>query len=157
MCKANNEGIKFKDGTFIEYGHLDVLNLSEVQIKELYASPMSLADGVQIRRRLHTHGNFLQNLGNKLDLMNDKLDDSIKRSDVHTNNCPINVKNVETIVDDRVENSEKIESFLLTEWKKIFKNTVLTWGNMAKALTAIITFLAVFGFIIFIVIKQFNN
>jgi len=156
MCKANNEGIRFKDGAFIEYKDLDILNLSEVQIKELYSTPMSLAYGVQIRKRLHTHGNFLQNLGNKLDLMNDKLDNSIKRSDMHTNNCPINVKEVESIVDGRVESSEKIESFLLLEWKKIFKNTILTWGNVAKALTAIITLLAVFGAVALFIISKVN-
>jgi len=138
MCKTNNEGVKFKDGTFVKYEDIDLLSLTEEQVKDLYATPLSLAYGIQIRKRLHEQGNFLQKLTNKIDAIDAKLDEAIKKTELHTINCPINVNKVNDLIDKRVSNSNIINEFLEIKWKEIFKETIITSGNIAKAITAIL-------------------
>jgi|GEM_PF-3973405 len=128
MCgftmQNNEEGIKFSDGTFLPIDQIKLENLTAEQRKEL--EDMKVINELSIRKKLHEHGNALQNILNSLSTIQKDM---------------MNKKSVETIIDNRFEkhfNDKKMNDYLEKKWSEIFREKVLSTSVLLKALFIII-------------------
>ena len=141
MCgftkKNGHEGILFRDGIFVRIEDVTLDNLTAEQRREL--EEMRLVNELAIRKRLHEIGNILQKVNNRIDDISQRLDEARKGGIIEKEICPVNTPAIEEIAERTT--------------KRYFRETILTAGNIAKAITAIITLLTIFG-ILFEAIKK---
>ena len=168
MClfikKNGVEGVQFKDGTFISLDDIEVENLTAGQRREL--EDMHLYNELAIRKRLHDLGNFLQSLSNNIESnfnnIMDKLDKAEKTGLIAREYCPVNEPKVKLLAregvigseeldeyfDKRIRDSVYVNNFLEVKWVEIFKKKIISTGNIAKAVTAILMLIGLMAGII---------
>lgn len=139
MCGFQSEkgkdGIKFKDGTFIPVNELILEELSAEHRAELDA--MHIYNEIAVRKRLHDHGNNLQVIMNKLE-------------DIRNN--MLSKRDIEEIVINKLKSPE-VDEIFEQKWINIFKVKIISAGNIAKAITAIILLLSLAGILLNMVKK----
>jgi len=133
MCIYSNGKYNFKS-TNRSFDNINIAELSQSEINELFETPANAMELAYIRANLHDLRNFIQNLSSAISEISLKLD-------LHTDSCPINKANIIDMIDSRM--------------KLNIKESILTSGNIAKAITAIFMLFAGFGTLFFILIKQF--
>ncbi len=115
---------KLSTGTIVNIN--DLSNLTELERQELFSTPMNLYEGLQIK--------------NDLSEIKSSLTDTLSFIKNHNTKCPIAQSSINTMIDTRMKTN--------------IKETILTSGNIAKAITAVFLLLASFGTIIFFIINQ---
>ena len=143
--KNGVEGILFKDGTFISLDDLEIENLTASQRKEL--EDLHLYNELAIRKRLHDLGGYIQILSSKMDENFTSIIEKLNRAEsegfILKQNCPVNVERIQTIAVNSLKTKQAHE-ILEKKWLDIFKERIITAGNIAKALTAIMLLFGLF-------------
>ena len=117
---------KLKNGTIVNIN--DLSNLTAKDRDELFNTPLNLYEGLHIK--------------NNLSELNASLSIVLSFIQNHDTNCPVANPKITEMIDSRM--------------KLNIKESILTSGNIAKAITAIFVFFAGFGTLFFILIKQFS-
>jgi len=115
---------KLKNGTIVNIN--DLSNLTAKDRDELFNTPLNLYEGLHIK--------------NNLSELNASLTSILSFIQNHDKNCPVANPKITEMIDSRM--------------KLNIKESILTSGNIAKAITAILFFFASFGAIIFLIINN---
>jgi len=115
---------KLKNGTIVDINNLSNLN-AEDRI-ELFDTPLNLYEGLQIK--------------NDIAQIKDSLSDALAFIKNHDSICPVSKSSIISTIDSRLKTN--------------IKESILTSGNIAKAITAIFFLVAGFGALFFILIQQ---
>ena len=137
MCgitkRNGEEGVLFRDGTFMPIKDISLGNLTESQRRELEG--MHIINEVALRNKLHRLSNDINNLSNKLDQIMDMIEAGKRGGLINKSACPVNEK--------------RIEEISIRATKNWFKDSILTTGNIAKAIMAILAILALMGAVVY--------
>ena len=120
----NTSSYKLKNGTVVDVN--DLSNLKADEIKELFDTPLNMYEGLQIK--------------NDLAEIKTSLNKTLTSFSSHSTNCPLNSEAVKDIVDTRMKTN--------------LKETILTSGNIAKAISSVFVLFAFFGAIIFLIVGE---
>jgi len=115
---------KLKSGNTVNINNLSNLN-AEDRI-ELFDTPLNLYEGLQIK--------------NDIAQIKTSIDTALAFIQNHDSICPVANPKITDMIDSRM--------------KLNIKESILTTGNIAKAITAIFTLAVFFGALFFIVIQQ---
>jgi len=115
---------KLKNGTIVNINDLSNLN-AEDRI-ELFDTPLNLYEGLQIK--------------NDIAQIKDSLSDALAFIKNHDSICPVSKSSIIGTIDSRLKTN--------------IKESILTSGNIAKAITAIFFLFAGFGAIVFFIISN---
>jgi len=127
MCgfktKKGIEGIVFSNGEFIPITELKIENLSEWQLREI--ENMHIQNEINIKKQLYSNASLFEKALKKLDQIEKKM------------------LTKEMVKDAYMEHlkSKETRDFLERTWMEILKEKLLTAGNIAKAITAILILL----------------
>ena len=127
---------------------IDVEDLSQDEINELFATPANAMELAYIRKNLHDLRGEIQNISLSMQTTFDKLE-------LHTNACPINKVKVNEIIDAKLNEFAESET-LQSKVKKVINNSIISTGKIATALISIFLFLSGFGMLIFFISKNTN-
>ena len=149
MCgfKTKNgvEGVMFSDGEFISIEDFKIENLTDSQLKELES--MHIQNELAIRKRLHDNGNLFQRVLNKLSNIERTMMTEEKAEKIINDSFTKHLRSEETdrFLNERLKrklNGDIVNEYLERKWMEILKSKVLTAGNIAKAITAILALIA---------------
>ena len=115
---------KLKNGTIVDINNLSNLN-AEDRI-ELFETPFNLYEGLLLK--------------NDLSEIKISLTDALAFIKNHDSICPVSKSSIISTIDSRLKTN--------------IKESILTSGNIAKAITAIFFLVAGFGALFFILIQQ---
>jgi hypothetical protein len=120
----NDNEYKLKNGTIVNI--TDLSNLSADERTELFITPLNMYQGLQIKHDLAD--------------IKTSLTDTVLFIKTHNSKCPIAVQQINDMISSRMKTN--------------IKETILTSGNIAKALTTIFFLVLVFGSLLFLVLGE---
>ncbi len=122
----NANEYKLKNGTIVNI--TDLSNLTAEERSELFITPLNMYQGLQIK--------------NDLAEIKSSITDALSFIKTHNAKCPI------------AENS--VNDMIASRMKTNIKETILTSGNIAKAITTIFVLVAGIGTLFIILFKSIN-
>ena len=144
MCIYKNGKYSFKTSGRT-MGRIDIENLSQDEMNELYETKANAMELLYIKRNIYDLRSDIQNISDTITIALDEM----KK---HTDECPINKPKIYSIIDVKID--EYNGSVKMAEGvRKVINTSIISTGRLATAIIAIMAFLTGFGVIIFVAAK----
>jgi hypothetical protein len=122
----NDNQYKLKNGTIVNIN--DLSNLSEQERQELFDTPLNKYEGLHIK--------------NDLEEIKTSLSETLSFIRSHNSKCPVAEESINEMINNRMKTN--------------IKETILTSGNIAKAITTIFFLVLGLGTLFFVIADKFK-
>ena len=155
MCKVTKDGYEMIDGTIIPFHNIDMKHIKPEHIMELNKSPASEWGILLMKNAMHTQrtdfGNLVNDMGTKF---TDAIKDLNGKLDKHNEGTEGAIENkfkdmAEEFEKDGTVESERLNDRIDCRVKTTIKSSIISAGNVSKALIAIVVFLASIGGVVY--------